>query len=74
VLGHLQRGGSPTAFDRLLGTRYGVKAVDLIAEGKLGHMVCLKGNQITSIPLLEAMTKLKLVNQEWISMAEVFSG
>jgi 6-phosphofructokinase 1 len=74
VLGHLQRGGSPTAFDRLLGTRYGVKAVDLIAEGKLGHMVCLMGNQITSIPLLEAMTKLKLVDQEWIRLAEVFYG
>ena len=74
VLGHLQRGGSPTAFDRLLGTRYGIKAVDLIEEGKLGHMVCLKGNQITSIPLLEAMTKLKLVDQEWIRMAEIFYG
>jgi 6-phosphofructokinase 1 len=74
VLGHLQRGGSPTAFDRVLGMRYGVKAVDLIEEGKLGHMVCLKGNKITSMPLLEAMTKLKLVDQEWIRMAEVFSG
>jgi 6-phosphofructokinase 1 len=74
VLGHLQRGGSPTAFDRVLGMRYGVKAVDLIEEGKLGHMVCLKGNKITSIPLLEAMTKLKLVDQEWIRMAEIFTG
>jgi 6-phosphofructokinase 1 len=74
VLGHVQRGGSPTAFDRLLGTRYGVKAVDLIAEGKLGHMVCLKGNEITSIPLLEAMTQLKLVDEEWIRMAEIFEG
>jgi 6-phosphofructokinase 1 len=74
VLGHLQRGGSPTAFDRVLGTRFGVKAVDLIEEGKLGHMVCLKGNQITSIPLLEAMTKLKLVDQDCIRLAEVFYG
>jgi 6-phosphofructokinase 1 len=74
VLGHLQRGGSPTAFDRVLGIRYGIKAVDLIEEGKLGHMVCLKGNQITSIPLLEAMNKLKLVDQEWVRMAEVFYG
>jgi len=74
VLGHLQRGGSPTAFDRVLGMRYGVKAVDLIEEGKLGHMVCLRGNKITSIPLLEAMTKLKLVDQEWIQMAEIFTG
>ena len=74
VLGHLQRGGSPTAFDRVLGMRYGVKAVDLIEQGKLGHMVCLKGNKITSIPLLEAMTKLKLVDQEWTRMAEIFTG
>jgi 6-phosphofructokinase 1 len=74
VLGHIQRGGSPTAFDRVLGTRYGVKAVDLIEEGKLGHMVCLKGNQITSIPLLEAMTQLKLVDQDWIRMSRIFDG
>ena len=74
VLGHIQRGGSPTAFDRVLGTRYGVKAVDLIEEGKLGHMVCLKGNQITSIPLLDAMTQLKLVDQEWIRLSRIFEG
>jgi ATP-dependent phosphofructokinase / diphosphate-dependent phosphofructokinase len=74
VLGHIQRGGSPTAFDRVLGLRYGVKAVDLIEEGKLGHMVCLKGNRITSIPLLEAMSNLKLVDQEWIRLAEIFTG
>jgi 6-phosphofructokinase 1 len=74
VLGHIQRGGSPTAFDRVLGTRYGVKAVDLIEEGKLGHMVCLKGNQITSIPLVEAMTQLKLVDQDWIRMSRIFEG
>ena len=74
VLGHIQRGGSPTAFDRVLGLRYGVKAVDLIEEGKLGHMVCLKGNQITSIPLQDAMTKLHLVDQEWMRLAEIFTG
>ena len=74
VLGHTQRGGSPTAYDRILGTRYGLKAIELIEEGKLGHMVCLKGGEITSIPLLEAMTKLKLVDKEWIRTAEVFFG
>jgi len=74
VLGHVQRGGSPTAFDRVLGMRYGIKAVDLIEEGKLGHMVCLRGNQITSIPLLDALTKLKLVDEEWVRTAEVFYG
>jgi 6-phosphofructokinase 1 len=72
VLGHTQRGGSPTAFDRVLGTRYGVKAVDLIAEGKCGMMVCLKGNQITAVPLASALTKLKLVDPELVATAEIF--
>ena len=74
VLGHVQRGGSPTAFDRVLGTRYGVKAVDLIHEGKPGMMVCLKGNRITSVPLAEAITKLKHVDRELIDTAEIFYG
>ncbi len=74
VLGHIQRGGSPTAFDRVLGTRYGVKAVDLVEERKFGTMVCLKGNKITSIPLGKAMTKLKYVNPELIRTAEIFYG
>ena len=51
VLGHVQRGGSPTAFDRLLGTRYGVKAVDLIHAGKFGQMVVLRGNNIADVLL-----------------------
>jgi phosphofructokinase-like protein len=72
VLGHTQRGGSPTAFDRVLGTRYGVKAVDLIHEGKLGMMVCLKGNRITHIPLKNAMTTLKYVDHDLIETAEIF--
>lgn len=72
VLGHVQRGGSPTAYDRVLGTRYGVKAVDLIHEGKLGRMVCLKGNHITSILIKNAMTKLKYVDSELIETAEIF--
>jgi ATP-dependent phosphofructokinase / diphosphate-dependent phosphofructokinase len=74
VLGHTQRGGSPTAFDRVLGTRYGVKAVDLIHEGKYGNMVCLRGNKIEFIPLKDAMTKLKLVDPELIQTAEIFYG
>jgi len=74
VLGHIQRGGSPTAFDRVLGTRYGIKAVDLIEEGKLGHMVCYRGNEISSVPLLEAMTGLKYVDDELIRTAEIFYG
>jgi 6-phosphofructokinase 1 len=74
VLGHVQRGGSPTAFDRVLGTRYGVKAVDLIEQRKFGEMVCLRGNQITHIPLGEAMGKLKFVDPELIRTAEIFYG
>ncbi|MGH9325340.1 MAG: 6-phosphofructokinase [Terriglobia bacterium] len=74
VLGHVQRGGSPTAFDRVLCTRYGVKAVDLIEEGKVGEMVCLKGNRITSIPFEKAMNKLRTVDRELIETAEIFYG
>lgn len=74
VLGHVQRGGSPTAFDRVLGTRYGVKAVDLIHQGKLGVMVCLRGNRITHTPLGKAMRKLKFVDPELIRTAEIFYG
>lgn len=74
VLGHVQRGGSPTAFDRVLGTRYGIKAVDLIHEKKFGAMVCLKGNHITHIPLGKAMRKLKFVDPELIRTAEIFYG
>ncbi|OAT81361.1 6-phosphofructokinase [Desulfotomaculum copahuensis] len=53
VLGHLQRGGSPTAFDRILATRYGTGAVKLVMEGRFGEMVCLHGTEITSVPLAE---------------------
>ena len=64
VLGHIQRGGSPCAYDRILATRYGVKAVELAAEGKFGHMVSYKPPAITSVPLERAITKLKLVNPD----------
>lgn len=74
VLGHIQRGGSPTAFDRLLGTRYGVRAVDLIHEGKVGMMVCLRGNKIISVPFNKTMKKLKFVDSELIRTAEIFFG
>jgi phosphofructokinase-like protein len=74
VLGHVQRGGTPTAFDRVLSTRYGVKAVDLIHEGRFGTMVCLKGNEISYVPLSTIMGKLKRVSPELISTAEIFYG
>jgi ATP-dependent phosphofructokinase / diphosphate-dependent phosphofructokinase len=61
VLGHLQRGGSPTSFDRILGTRFGVAAVDLIAQGGLGRMVALRGEEIKDLPITEAVAELKTV-------------
>ena len=61
VLGHVQRGGSPSSFDRLLGTRFGVKAADLCAEGRTGRLVALRGTVIRSVPLEEAVAKPKLV-------------
>ncbi|OGX03438.1 MAG: 6-phosphofructokinase [Omnitrophica bacterium RIFCSPLOWO2_12_FULL_50_11] len=61
VLGHIQRGGSPTARDRNLGTLFGNKAVELIREGKIGYMAALRGSEIVSVPIGEAVRKLKLV-------------
>jgi phosphofructokinase-like protein len=62
VLGHLQRGGKPTTFDRILATRFGVEAVNLIAEGMYGRMVCLRGRRIASSPIVDAIKKLKRVS------------
>jgi 6-phosphofructokinase 1 len=64
VLGHLQRGGRPTPFDRLLATRYGAAAVRLVAEGKYGHMVALRGSEITSVPIAEAIRVPKRIAPE----------
>lgn len=62
VLGHIQRGGSPTAFDRILATRFGVAAVDLIAQGGFGKMVCLRNTRIEAVDIAEAIGKLKTVD------------
>lgn len=62
VLGYIQRGGTPTPIDRILATRYGTHAVDLIAEGNFGRMVAIQGNNITSIPLFEVEGKTRLVD------------
>ena len=62
VLGHLQRGGSPTPFDRILGTRYGVAAVGLAAQEQFGRMVCLHGQKIDSVTLTEAVGELRRVS------------
>ena len=74
VLGHLQRGGTPTAFDRVLGTRFGIAAIDLVNDGKSGQMVSLQGNEIVPIPLSEAVDTLKIVDQKFYDIARVFFG
>src|ERR671911_498480 len=65
VLGHVQRGGSPTPHDRVLATRYGLKAADLVHEGKFGRMAALHGDVIVDVALSEATAELKMVPPEW---------
>jgi ATP-dependent phosphofructokinase / diphosphate-dependent phosphofructokinase len=74
VLGHIQRGGTPTAFDRVLATRFGVHAIDAVHEGAFGMMMALRGTQIVHVPIAEATSKLKLVPPERYAEAEVFFG
>jgi 6-phosphofructokinase 1 len=74
ILGYIQRGGSPTAFDRVLGTRFGIAAIDLVHQGKFGQMVCLHGNSIKSLPIIETIGKPKLVDEELYGVAEAFFG
>ncbi len=74
VLGHLQRGGSPTAFDRVLATRYGIAAIDAVHKGQFGRMVALQGNQIVSVSLKDVIGKRKTVDLELYEIAKVFSG
>ncbi len=74
VFGHIQRGGSPTAFDRILGTRFGVKAVELVKNKKFGKMVALSGSKIIDVPLQEAVKELKTVDRELYNIAKEFFG
>jgi 6-phosphofructokinase 1 len=69
ILGHTQRGGSPTAFDRMLATRYGVGAIDLVHAGGFGRMVALQGNEITSVPITDAIASTRCVPTELINVA-----
>jgi 6-phosphofructokinase 1 len=64
VLGHIQRGGSPSPFDRILSTRFGVAAVELIAQGGFGRMVCLRGGRVDSVDIAEAVGAMKCVNPD----------
>jgi 6-phosphofructokinase 1 len=72
VLGHLQRGGSPTVFDRVLATRMGVYAVELIKQGKFGRMVALQGDKIGDVPLEEVANKRKEVDKDLCALAQMF--
>ena len=74
VLGHIQRGGSPTAFDRILGTRFGVKAVELVENKQFGQMVSLSGTKIVAVPLSRAVEKLKTVDMDLYDISKVFFG
>ncbi|MBI3324112.1 MAG: 6-phosphofructokinase [Candidatus Omnitrophica bacterium] len=74
VLGHIQRGGSPTAFDRILGTRFGAKAADLVLAGDFGKMVSLQGNRIVPVVLDETAVAMKTVDAELYSLAKQFYG
>jgi phosphofructokinase-like protein len=74
VLGHIQRGGTPTAFDRVLATRLGAAAIDAASEGKWGQMPALRGTKIEFVSLTEAVAELKTVPPEEYEMAEAFFG
>jgi phosphofructokinase-like protein len=70
VLGHIQRGGSPTAFDRVLATRYGLGAIDMVHRGEFGCMAALRANKIVSIPLVEAISRNRTVDDEMIQIVD----
>jgi ATP-dependent phosphofructokinase / diphosphate-dependent phosphofructokinase len=74
VLGHVQRGGTPTAFDRVLATRFGLRAIETVHEGGFGQMVALQAGQIVRVPIAEAVKQLKTVDPELLEVAEVFYG
>lgn len=74
ILGHTQRGGTPTAYDRVLATRLGVAAMDAVAGGRFGQMVSLRGTAMAEVPLGEALREPKLLDPELYETAEVFFG
>jgi len=74
VLGHVQRGGSPTPRDRVLATRFGLRAAELAFAGRFGQMAALRGDDIVAVPLAEATAELKTVPPEWYAVAQAFFG
>jgi ATP-dependent phosphofructokinase / diphosphate-dependent phosphofructokinase len=73
-IGHIQRGGPPTLFDRLLSLRLGAQAVDLIQEGRFGHVAVLRGERVLGVPLEEALKSPKLVTSEWLDLIHTFDA
>lgn len=74
VLGHTQRGGTPTARDRVLSTRYGLFAAEMIHGGQFGQMAALKGNDIVAVPLASATDETKVVGDEWFPVLDILQG
>ena len=75
MLGHVQRGGTPTAFDRVLATRFGIAAIDAVHDRAFGQMVALQADHIVRVPLSEALAALKTVDLDLLhGVAEVFFG
>lgn len=74
ILGYVQRGGIPSAYDRILATRYGIKAIDLVSDGHFGKMAALKGNKIVAVDLSRAVSKNRKLDKGFFEMAKVFFG
>jgi 6-phosphofructokinase 1 len=74
VLGYVQRGGTPTAFDRVLATRFGIAAIDAVHDRAFGQMVALRDGKIIRVPLAEAVGSLKTVDPDLLAVAEIFYG
>jgi 6-phosphofructokinase len=72
TLGHLQRGGAPSAYDRVLATRFGIKAAELVLEGKFGQMAALKGNDVEAVPLSTAVSATKRLDLRYYAEAKEF--
>jgi 6-phosphofructokinase 1 len=74
ILGHVLRGGTPTAYDRILATRFGIAAIDAVHDGDFDTMVALRGERIERVPIDDAVRELKTVDPELLEVAGVFFG
>ncbi len=74
ILGHVLRGGTPTAYDRILATRFGIAAIDAVHDGDFETMVALRGERIERVPIVDALRELKTVDPELLAVAGVFFG